>query len=71
VVPGDDGRSVGVADDAFWRTIMPLADDNVIDVRIGVARLVGVICGGRHSVCGRVIVLIYNVKMSSCGERNP
>lgn len=34
-----------VARDEFWKHIMPLSQDRVIDVRIGVARLLSEVCG--------------------------
>jgi hypothetical protein len=37
-----------VARDEFWDRIVHLSKDRVVDVRIGVARLLGVICGERH-----------------------
>jgi len=45
VVLGDDGKSACEPGDSFWQTIVPLAHDHVIGVRIGVARLVGDIYG--------------------------
>jgi serine/threonine-protein phosphatase 4 regulatory subunit 1 len=32
-------------DDDFWKSVSDLADDTVVGVRIGVARLLGVISG--------------------------
>ena len=32
-------------DDVDWQSVVELASDKIVDVRIGVARLVGVICG--------------------------
>lgn len=41
ILPGLDGTSVLQADDAFWTSILPTVNDDILDVRIGVARLVG------------------------------
>lgn len=40
----EDGDAEIVRDD-LWENIDLLSGDSVIDVRIGVARLIGVICG--------------------------
>ena len=41
---GEQGKAE-IARDDFWKRLVPLSQDNVIDVRIGVARLLGVLCG--------------------------
>jgi serine/threonine-protein phosphatase 4 regulatory subunit 1 len=42
-VHGADGATL-VTEVAFWRALRTLAADRIVDVRIGVARLVGIIC---------------------------
>lgn len=44
LVESEDGAAE-VARDDLWAHIDRLSADNIIDVRIGVARLLGVICG--------------------------
>ena len=41
---GEQGK-MEVARDEFWTHIDPLSQDRVIDVRIGVARLLNIVCG--------------------------
>ncbi|KAF8488785.1 armadillo-type protein [Gautieria morchelliformis] len=43
LVEGEQGK-LEVAKDEFWEHIVPLSQDKVTDVRIGVARLLGIVC---------------------------
>jgi hypothetical protein len=54
LVFSDEGADL-VTEDDFWRVLMQLGTDPIVNVRIGVARLVGIICGestGWPAVCG-------------------
>jgi serine/threonine-protein phosphatase 4 regulatory subunit 1 len=42
LAPGGEST---LGDSNFWKLIGQLADDHIINVRIGVARLLGIICG--------------------------
>lgn len=39
------GGEALLVEDVFWKTLTQLAHDRIVNVRIGVARLVGIICG--------------------------
>lgn len=41
ILPGPDGQSAVSNDDSFWETLVGVANDSIVGVRIGVARLVG------------------------------
>lgn len=45
ILPGSSGQSAVVADGEFWKTLTGLADDPIVGIRIGVARLVGIVFG--------------------------
>lgn len=45
ITPSHHGKSPIPLDDDFWITITRLADDPIVGVRIGIARLVGFISG--------------------------
>ena len=45
VVPSDKGLPVVPLDDEFWKSVSNLADDTIVGVRIGVARLLGFVSG--------------------------
>jgi serine/threonine-protein phosphatase 4 regulatory subunit 1 len=45
VVPGVDGASPMDMDDRFWRYLDTLANDKIIDVRISLARFIGLLRG--------------------------
>lgn len=44
-LPSQDGRPAIVPDHAFWTSLAGSANDAIVGVRIGVARLVGKFCG--------------------------
>lgn len=47
IITSEGGETV-LADEQFWECFAALADDPIVDVRIGVARLVGILYG-EHS----------------------
>lgn len=44
-MPGADGRPAMVVDDAFWDDLDILASDEIIGVRISLARFIGILRG--------------------------
>ncbi|KAL0947025.1 hypothetical protein HGRIS_013168 [Hohenbuehelia grisea] len=52
ITPSKEGQAAVVADDEFWSSLAHLADDTIVGVRIGLARLVGYyygeFCRGSH-----------------------